>query len=47
VEEGVFGEKRMKLFTRTLLLEDGKDSQSLCSRAAFPITRRGLIIFGV
>jgi len=47
VKEGVFGEKRMKLFIHTLLLEDRKDSQSLCGRAAFLMTRKGLIIFGV
>jgi len=47
VKEGVFGEKRMKLFIHMLLLEDGKDSQSLCGGAAFLITRKGLIIFGV
>jgi hypothetical protein len=47
VEEGVFGEKRIKLFIYTLLLEDRKDSQSLCGGAAFLITRKGLIIFGV
>ena len=47
VEEGVFREKKMKLFIHTLLLEDGKDSQSLCGGAAFLITRKGLIIFRV
>ena len=47
MKEGVFGEKRMKLFIHMLLLEDGKDSQSLCGGAAFLITRKGLIIFGV
>jgi hypothetical protein len=46
IEEGVFREKRMKLFIHTSLLEDGKDSQSLCGGAAFLITRKGLIIFG-
>ncbi len=47
MEEGAFGEKRMKLFIYMLLLEDKKDSQSLCGGAAFFITRKGLIIFGV
>ena len=47
VEKGVFREKRMKLFIRILLLRDKKDSQSLCGRAAFLMTRKGLIIFGV
>jgi hypothetical protein len=47
IEEGVFREKKMKFFIYMLLLKDGKDSQSLCSRAAFLITRKGLIIFGV
>ena len=47
MEEGVFGEKKMKLFIHTLLLEDGKDSQSLCGKTAFLMTRKGLIIFRV
>jgi hypothetical protein len=47
MEEGVFGKKRIKLFICILLLEDRKDSRSLCGGAAFLITRKGLIIFGV
>jgi len=47
IEEGIFREKKIKLFIYTLLLKDRKDSQSLCGRAAFLITRKGLIIFRV